>query len=194
MIPFRRNKSRRAFTLIELLIVITIIGILAVALIPKIAGAPGRARDAQRKADLNTIAVALEAYYSDFGKYPDEVTAPCLDNVTTLSAYFNAKDFPDDPSNNVVGSCPATNYFYNQVDFGSHYIIGANLENDITSASPGTVRYKTVSTASTLGDTSTDPYKTIATGALSSAPCTATGLTTTAMLDSSNDCIYVIAK
>ena len=43
--------KKRAFTLIQLLIVITIIGILAAALLPSILNAPGRGREAARTAD-----------------------------------------------------------------------------------------------------------------------------------------------
>ena len=60
----------KGYTLIELLIVITIIGILAVALLPSVLGAPARARDAARKADINNIIAALETYNSDHQQYP----------------------------------------------------------------------------------------------------------------------------
>lgn len=53
-------KTRRAFTLIELLIVITIIGILAVSFAPRLLGAPSQARDAKRVEDINTIAGILK--------------------------------------------------------------------------------------------------------------------------------------
>jgi len=60
----------KAFTLIELLIVIVIIGILAVALIPRLVGMQGKARNVQRIADLKAIQSALELYQSEKGSYP----------------------------------------------------------------------------------------------------------------------------
>lgn len=154
MISFRTTKSRRAFTLIELLIVITIIGVLAVALIPKIAGAPGRARDAQRKADLNTIAIAMESYYADFGFYPDYDTGSCLNSTSGLTGYFNASDIPGDPSStSTLGSCTA-DYYYRSLDSTTspqHYVIVAQLENDpvtSTTKAPGLIKAATVVTAS----------------------------------------------
>lgn len=61
----------KAFTLIELLIVIVIIGILAVALIPRLTWSQGMARDKARMADLKQIQTALEFYASEHGgKYP----------------------------------------------------------------------------------------------------------------------------
>ena len=60
----------KAFTLIELLIVIVIIGILAVALIPRLTGAQARARDIARIADMRQMQTALELYNVENGKYP----------------------------------------------------------------------------------------------------------------------------
>lgn len=53
------KRGSKGFTLIELLIVITIIGILAVAFLPSLLGAPSKARDTQRKADVQKIAGVL---------------------------------------------------------------------------------------------------------------------------------------
>lgn len=52
----------RAFTLVEILIVVTIIGILAAAILPRVNGILERARDLQRKTGLQQIASALELY------------------------------------------------------------------------------------------------------------------------------------
>ena len=65
-----RFKTKKAFTLVEMLIVIVIIGILAAALIPKLQGMQGRARDVARKADLNQLGTAFQVYQVDLGTYP----------------------------------------------------------------------------------------------------------------------------
>jgi len=59
------------FTLIELLVAIAVIGMLAGVLLPNFMGARERARDAQRKQDLNQVKNALRLYYNDFQEYPD---------------------------------------------------------------------------------------------------------------------------
>ena len=51
-----------AFTLVEILIVVTIIGILATAILPRVNGILERAKDLQRKTGLQQIAAALELY------------------------------------------------------------------------------------------------------------------------------------
>jgi type II secretion system protein G len=62
--------KERAFTLIELLIVIAIIGILMTIIFVSFSQAQRSARDAQRKSDLQTVAGALQRFYSDNSHYP----------------------------------------------------------------------------------------------------------------------------
>jgi prepilin-type N-terminal cleavage/methylation domain-containing protein len=68
-LPRSRN-FRAAFTLIELLTVITIIAILMGLLFPAIAIVKEQARKAQAKADVAGIAAAVKQYYTEYGKYP----------------------------------------------------------------------------------------------------------------------------
>jgi len=59
------------FTLIELLVVITIIGILAAIALPNYIKAKDKAKEAEVKANLHTIQIALERYMVDHNSYPD---------------------------------------------------------------------------------------------------------------------------
>jgi type II secretion system protein G len=62
--------KRKAFTLIELLIVVLIIAILAAIAIPNFMEFQTRAKVSRLKADMRTIATGLEAYCVDEGAYP----------------------------------------------------------------------------------------------------------------------------
>jgi prepilin-type N-terminal cleavage/methylation domain-containing protein len=63
-------RSPRAFTLIELLIVIAIIGILMSLLFPAVNSAIDAARKAQAKNDVVQIATAITAYETEYGRLP----------------------------------------------------------------------------------------------------------------------------
>ncbi len=67
---FKKNTKELAFTLVEMLIVIVVIGILAGAILPKIMGVMSRARDTKRVSDLRNVAMAIESYKMDTGEYP----------------------------------------------------------------------------------------------------------------------------
>ena len=67
-------KSKKGFTLVELLAVIAIMAILSTIVVVQINGSKERARDNQRKADLLKIATALEFYRTDNKAYPSNLS------------------------------------------------------------------------------------------------------------------------
>ena len=80
-------KSKKGFSLIELLVVISIIGVLAAILMMNLMGARERGRDAQRIQDLNSLKSALRLYYNDNNQLypPGNNCTTCLNSV--LSDY-----------------------------------------------------------------------------------------------------------
>ncbi len=69
------KKLARGFTLIEMLVVVSLIGILATLITANLNSGRARARDAQRKSDLRNIQTALRIYYNDKGGYPTNTTS-----------------------------------------------------------------------------------------------------------------------
>jgi general secretion pathway protein G len=86
-----KYKLNSGFTLIELLVVISIIGVLATLIMANFVGVRERARDAQRKNDINQIQKALEMYKQSQSvpQYPAALP-------TLAPAYI--KDAPHDPN------------------------------------------------------------------------------------------------
>jgi prepilin-type N-terminal cleavage/methylation domain-containing protein len=66
----QRPHHANAFTLIELLVVIAIIAILVGLLFPAFKAVQNQARQTQAKNDLTQIVNAVNAFYTDYGKYP----------------------------------------------------------------------------------------------------------------------------
>ncbi len=85
----------RAFTLIELLIVIAIIAILALIAVPNFLEAQTRARTVRAQADMRTVGEALEVYRLDAGAYPPPLTNQgwffARTRLTTPQAYLTSE-------------------------------------------------------------------------------------------------------
>lgn len=136
------------FTLVEILIVISIIGVLASFLVPILLSVKSKARDDQRFADIKNIEQSLELFKIKCGFYPGKIiNAPsnpeCRGGTTSniespigwrdlevilKDADIGVNSIPRDPD-------PSRSYFYS-VQLGSTltprgqcYILGAQLEN-----------------------------------------------------------------
>ena len=70
------SKTKQAFTLIELLIVVAIIGILAAIAVPNFLNAQMRAKVARTEADMKAVSMALEMYFLDHNTYVDDHDYP----------------------------------------------------------------------------------------------------------------------
>lgn len=143
-------KSSKAFTLVELIVVITVIGVLTGGVALSITGNAERARDTRRKTDLQQIKSALEFFRSNTaeGYYPRTVstgtgliyrsgsnpgyTYPALvpvymesmphDPRTTSS---NTVDYGYFPRNSSGGSCNN-----NAGNYCTTYFLTADVEDD----------------------------------------------------------------
>jgi prepilin-type N-terminal cleavage/methylation domain-containing protein len=114
------------FTLVELLIVIIVVGILAGTGIYTFKGSQEKARDAQRKTDLQNIKKALLLFFNDKQTFP---VGGCIGSgCSTLFSYGGATssdyitDFPVDPIN-------AAPYRYGYASDGTCFYLLATLEN-----------------------------------------------------------------
>lgn len=125
------SRHKNGFTLIELLIAMVIIGILSVMGIGNFMSSQMKARDAQRKSDLQNLSKSLEMYYNDKGTYPLAENGEILDidwgsdegfvdTTVTGGAVYMVK-MPKDPTDG--------RYYYVSETAGTGYKLYARLEN-----------------------------------------------------------------
>lgn len=98
---------RAAFTLIELMVVLVILGLLATFVGPAILGKPDEARVVKTKNDMSAIETALKMYKVDNSVYPTTeqglgalIVKPDLDPIPrnwNVSGYMDVTDIPEDP-------------------------------------------------------------------------------------------------
>jgi prepilin-type N-terminal cleavage/methylation domain-containing protein len=86
-----RDRNRAGFTLIELLIVIAIIAVLAGFAFPVFQGVQDRAKKVQAKNDLTQIVTAVNAYYTEYGKYPIATDDTPLDATKSADLFYTLR-------------------------------------------------------------------------------------------------------
>lgn len=157
---FKKNKinltfaNKSGFSLIELLVVISIIGLLSSLAVVSLNSARQKARDAVRKADMAQLRTALNLYYDDKLKYPDcranstdaekvlcysgdgNVAAgngdslyEALITIPSLKPYMGS--LPKDPRNptNTLAADPVYFYGYQYDSANQKYTIYCTLES-----------------------------------------------------------------
>lgn len=120
--------GRKGFTLLELLVVISIIGILIAMGAVAYSTAQKKGRDARRTGDMKAIQNAMEQAYASSGSYPSFSGCPSTVTMGTGSTF----QMPSDPKN----SSP---YVYTcSVPAGLSYCACAPLEGTTTGGNSST--------------------------------------------------------
>ncbi len=106
-------RNPQGFTLVELMVVVSIIAILSVIGVTLFVGAQKNARDAKRRADIEAISIAMEKNYNATSTNP---------YTAATTADFSDNKVPVDPQTGVgytvTGTLP-----------GKTYVVCATLEN-----------------------------------------------------------------
>lgn len=99
--------NKKAFTLVELLVVVAIIGILAAILVPNVRQNLDRAKIAKTKSLISNIEYALTVYKQDTGNYPESydlqnlyISLTEMSNANIEADADEVRVFPDDQLSN----------------------------------------------------------------------------------------------
>lgn len=114
----KQHLPKNGFTLLELLVVISIIGILIAMGMAAFGTAQRRGRDAKRRADLQSIQKAQEQYYAENTSYLVWGDQTCAGAVGT-----SMQSIPTDPKSDAT-------YYYWCHSLAEGYCIEAALEDD----------------------------------------------------------------
>lgn len=116
----RKLKSLFGFTMIELLVVTTIIIVITSIGLVSYTSANRSARNGKRKADMEMVRQALVLYRTDNTSYP--ATSNFTTMLTTIADYTSATTVSD-PKNDAT-------YFYSYASDGVTFTLTAKLEPD----------------------------------------------------------------
>jgi prepilin-type N-terminal cleavage/methylation domain-containing protein len=95
----RIGKHASGFTLLELLVVIAIITVLAGLLYPAFQSVLNSAKKTQAKNDVNQIVTAVNAYYTEYGKYPTTSATDVTFSTNNNTLFDILRNMPGNASN-----------------------------------------------------------------------------------------------
>jgi general secretion pathway protein G len=123
---------RKAFTLIELMIVMAIIAVLVGMILPRFKGMRDQANVSRAQGEVRAIKTAVESYFIRNGSYPPTTLTVCATYLTTAATYPRILDTAlYDP----FGATATTEYRYIRSANGAYYVIfciGPNAVANIT--------------------------------------------------------------
>jgi len=147
-----KQRKYQGFSLIELLVVISIIGVLSSLAVVSLNSARVKARDALRKADMTQMRTAIMLYYdeterypicgatswnpaaSDFGAAATQTFADCykvtLGSLLTAGAKPYLSQMPKDPKNETNSPSTDSTYLYRYISSsnGGEYALVFRIE------------------------------------------------------------------
>lgn len=120
----KKTINKLSFTLIEILVTISIIAILAAGAAISYSSLTKGSRDARRKSDLENIRAAFEMYRSANNNYPNNVGTYINGNCSTLSTVPTFTSYMP-----IIPTDPKTGYIYYCTTSASDYTVEAFLES-----------------------------------------------------------------
>lgn len=121
-----------AFTLVELLIVIVIIGLLGSLVAPEMFSKIGSSKQKTAKAQMQMLETSLDTYFLDVGEYPKNLSELKESNKPGWDGPYIRKDIPLDPWGNeyVLEASESNGIGYVLRSLGKDGKLGGDGENE----------------------------------------------------------------
>ncbi|MEM6853389.1 MAG: type II secretion system major pseudopilin GspG [Planctomycetota bacterium] len=132
-----KNLPRRsAFTLIEIMVVVIVIGIIAALVVPNLFDRAGKAKRSVAKQQIGSLETAIQLFQQDYSRFPDsleELASPPADADGGSPPSIKQKDLIDPWGNPFVYRYPGNNWTFDLLSLGADGQEGGEEENaDIT--------------------------------------------------------------
>ncbi len=130
----RSGKGEKGFTFFEILVVVTIIGLLAALVGPKLWHRISGGKQVAAKAQIELFGTALDAFRLDIGRYPtSEEGLKALREKPSSADNWNGpylpKEIPLDPWRNAYAyRCPGEHGDYDIISYGADKVEGGDGE------------------------------------------------------------------
>lgn len=102
----KKQKKKKAFTIIELVVVMCIVGILASALIPQVGGYITEAKKMKVVDQSRSVVMAVDSYnLKNKVKYPEDKTVSHIKSEAGISKYLKEVKFDNLKDNTKIEEC-----------------------------------------------------------------------------------------
>lgn len=116
-----RSRRNRAFTLIELMVVVLILAVLAALVVPRIVGAGDQAKFKAAQSEVSTYKGLLDRFHLDVGRYP--TTEEGLEALHTAPSGTEGKWGPQPYTDKTTFLDPWGNPYVYEADGTSDYVL-----------------------------------------------------------------------
>jgi len=129
------RRKEKGFTFFEILVVVTIIGLLAALVGPRLWNRISGAKLSAAKAQIELFGTALDALRLDTGRYPttEEGFKALREKPSGLETWqgpYLPKEIPNDPwGKPYVYKCPGDHGDYDIISYGADFVEGGDGEN-----------------------------------------------------------------
>ncbi|MEM1109526.1 MAG: type II secretion system major pseudopilin GspG [Planctomycetota bacterium] len=125
-----------AFTLIEIMVVVIVIGIIAALVVPNLFDRAGKAKRSVAKQQVGSLETAIQLFQQDYARFPDsleELVSPPVGADGGSPPSVKQKDLIDPWGNPFVYRYPGNNWTFDLLSLGADGQEGGEEENaDIT--------------------------------------------------------------